>query len=112
MKYLVLLLAVVTGTALAQNAPAKTFAENIAGTAISNEVSGESTSNSGGDLNLTVPLVTVQSRTMSFPIELIYTSGITVDQQSGPVGLGWVMPVGSIVRDYGAFEPDYTSTSS
>lgn len=113
MKYLLIVVAAVfAGNLVAQNAPAKTFSENIAGTAIANDVSGNASTSSGGDLNLTVPLVTVQSRTMSFPLELIYSSGITVDQQSGPVGLGWVMPIGSIVRDYGAFEPDYTSTSS
>lgn len=63
-----------------------------------------------GEMTTSVPLVTVTSRTLTFPLQLNYSSGITSDQKSGPVGLGWVMPIGSIVRDYGAYEPDYSST--
>lgn len=64
-----------------------------------------------GAVSTGVSLVEVKSRGMSFPLELQYKSGIGVSQQSGDVGLGWSMPLGKIVRDYGAFEPDYTSLS-
>lgn len=63
-------------------------------------------------MSLSVPLVTIKSKTMSFPVQLNYQAGITVDQQSGAVGLGWNLPFGSIVRDYGAFDPDYTSSGA
>lgn len=101
-----------SGVLIAQQAPPKTFSESLSGTSFANEVSQKTSTNYGGDMNLSVPIVTVKSKTMSFPVELMYNSGITVDQQSGPVGLGWGMPFGSITRDYGAFEPDYTSVNS
>ena len=96
----------------------KTFTEKLDGIKTSgNELtksSGTDNSSIGqsGEMSTSVPLVTVSSRTMSFPLQLHYSSGIEVDQQSGNVGLGWVMPIGSIVRDYGAFEPDYTATTN
>lgn len=96
--------------------PQKTFTEKLDGIKTSSKelTKSASTDNSSvgqsGIMSTGVPLVTVSSRTMSFPIELQYGSGIKVDQNSGPVGLGWTMPVGSITRDYGAFQPDYSST--
>jgi RHS repeat-associated protein len=98
------------------NAPSKTFTEKLDGISTSSKelTKNASTDNSSvgqsGIMSTSVPLVTVSSRTMSFPIELQYGSGIKVDQNSGPVGLGWAMPIGSITRDYGAFQPDYSST--
>lgn len=98
------------------NEPSKTFTEKLDGIKTSSKelTKSASTDNSSvgqsGIMTTSVPLVTVSSRTMSFPIELQYGSGIKVDQNSGPVGLGWIMPIGSITRDYGAFQPDYTST--
>ncbi|NVK65629.1 MAG: hypothetical protein HWE22_13635 [Flavobacteriales bacterium] len=103
------------GVSLAQ-APEKSFSEKIEGIRVSEKelTKNASTDNSsigqGGAMTTSVPLVTITSRTLSFPLQLNYSAGIKVDQKSGPVGLGWAMPVGSIVRDYGAFEPDYTST--
>nr|WP_294860052.1 RHS repeat-associated core domain-containing protein [uncultured Fluviicola sp.] len=102
--------------ALFSQAPTKSFTEKLEGiTASKKELTKQaSTDNSSigqaGVMTNTVSLVTVSSRTMSFPIQLNYTAGIKVDQQSGPVGLGWVLPVGSIKRDFGAFYPDYSST--
>jgi len=99
-------------------APQKTFTEKLDGIQTSGK---ELTKNSGTDnssigqsgvMTTTVPLVTISSRTLSFPLELHYASGIAVDQSSGPAGLGWALPIGSITRDYGAFEPDYTSTTN
>lgn len=112
-KYIKLLFLLCTSVMLAQEqVNSKTFSKNLAGTSITNEVAQKATTNYGGDMNLSIPLVTVKSKTMTFPVELNYTSGITVDQQSGAVGLGWALPFGSIVRDFGAFEPDYTSVNS
>ncbi|MDX2361572.1 MAG: RHS repeat-associated core domain-containing protein [Crocinitomicaceae bacterium] len=97
--------------------PEKTFTEQLDGieTTSTELTQNASTDNSSigqaGAMSTSVPLITVSSRTMQFPLQLQYSAGIKVDQQSGPVGLGWAMPVGSIVRDYGAFEPDYTSTT-
>lgn len=99
-----------------QQAPKKTFTEKLEGITTSKKelTKNASTDNSsigqGGVMTNSIPLVTVSSRTMSFPIQLQYASGIKVDQQSGPVGLGWVLPVGSIKRDFGAYYPDYSST--
>ena len=64
-----------------------------------------------GDVSMAIPLVTVAGRQLQLPIQLNYAAGIKVDQKSSPVGLGWNIQFGSITRDYGAFEPDYTSTS-
>ncbi|GEM_PF-6135542 len=100
-----------------QSAPQKTFSERLDGIQASGKelTKNASTDNSSigqaGNLSTSIPLVNVKSRTLEFPLQLQYTAGIKVDQKSGPVGLGWTMPVGSILRDYGAFEPDYTSTS-
>ena len=117
MKKASLFLAVlISGLALAQQAPQKKFIEKLEGiTASKKELTkNASTDNSSigqsGVMSTSVPLVTVSSRTMSFPLQLNYTAGIKTDQQSGPVGLGWVLPIGSIKRDYGAFYPDYSST--
>ncbi|WP_420572072.1 RHS repeat domain-containing protein [Kordia sp.] len=109
------LLLVSTQLTLAQ-VPQKTFSEKLDGIKTSSKELTKSASSDNssvgqsGAMSTSVPLVNVTSRTMSFPIQLNYTAGIKVDQKSGPVGLGWVLPVGSITRDYGAFEPDYSST--
>ncbi len=65
----------------------------------------------GGDLTTSVPLTSANARSLSLPINLSYSAGIRVDQKASDVGLGWDMVIGSIKRDYGAFEPDYTATS-
>ncbi|MCH2196603.1 RHS repeat-associated core domain-containing protein [Kordia sp.] len=109
------LLLVTTQLTLAQ-APQKTFSEKLDGIKTSSKELTKSASSDNssvgqsGAMSTSIPLVNVTSRTMSFPIQLNYTAGIKVDQQSSSVGLGWVLPVGSITRDYGAFEPDYSST--
>ena len=112
MKKIIFLTFILYGLNGIGQVPKKSFAESLSASEIASDVKGEANANSSGDLSLSVPLITVQSKTMSFPVALNYTSGITVGQKSGPVGLGWVMPFGSIVRDYGAFEPDYTATNS
>lgn len=66
--------------------------------------------NKSGDMSMAVPLTTIRGRSLSLPINLNYQAGIKVEQKSGAVGLGWALPFGSITRDYGAFEPDYTAT--
>lgn len=65
-----------------------------------------------GDVSMAVPLVTVQGRKLQLPIQLNYQAGIKVNQKSSEVGLGWSINFGSIVRDYGAFEPDYAETTA
>lgn len=103
-------------TSLSVFSQTKTFTEKLEGIKTSSKelTKSASTDNSSvgqsGVMSTTVPLVTVSSKAMSFPLQLNYTSGITANQNSGPVGLGWNMSVGSIVRDFGAFQPDYTST--
>jgi RHS repeat-associated protein len=99
-------------------APKKTFTEKLDGIKTSSKelTKSASTDNSSvgqsGTMSTTVPLVTVTSKTMTFTLQLNYTAGITVSQSSGAVGLGWDMAGGSIVRDFGAFEPDYSSTQN
>lgn len=104
------------GTTFFSFSQEKTFTEKLDGIQTSGKelTKSASTDNSSvgqsGNMSTSIPLVTVNSLSMQFPIQLNYAAGIRVDQKSGPVGLGWALPVGSIVRDYGAFEPDYTST--
>lgn len=112
-----ILLILTTGISTAQTAPTKTFSEKLSGIETTSKqlTSNASTDNSSvgqsGVMGTSIPLVNVKSRTMEFPIELHYSSGIKAEQQSSSVGLGWTLPFGSIARDYGAFEPDYSSTS-
>ncbi|GAA0875019.1 hypothetical protein GCM10009118_14270 [Wandonia haliotis] len=93
----------------------KSFSEKLEGIQTSSKEltksasTDESSIGQSGEMTTTIPLLTITSRTLSFPIQLNYRSGITTDQKSGPVGLGWQMPIGSITRDYGAYEPDYSS---
>lgn len=97
--------------------PTKTFTEKLDGIRTTSKelTKNASTDNAsigqGGVMTNSIPLITVSSRSMSFPLQLQYSSGIKVDQQSGPVGLGWVLPIGSIKRDFGAYYPDYSSTA-
>lgn len=67
--------------------------------------------NQSGDAAINIPLFTVQGRELSLPITLNYQAGIKPDQRASEVGLGWSISFGSIVRDYGAFEPDYAETA-
>ncbi|MGV3632283.1 MAG: RHS repeat-associated core domain-containing protein [Bacteroidota bacterium] len=103
----------ISATAFSQN---KSFTEKLNGIKTSSKelTKNSATDNASigqtGTMSTSIPLVEIKSRSMSFPLQLQYSSGITVNQSSSDVGLGWVMPLGSIVRDYGAFEPDYTST--
>lgn len=54
----------------------------------------------GGDLNLSLPVLTVPGRNgLDFAINLSYKSGIKPDQASSWVGLGWSFDPGSITRD-------------
>ncbi len=71
------------------------------------------TLNESGHGVISLPFVTVKGRKLTLPITLSYTTdGIKVDQNSSDVGLGWNINIGSITRDFGAFEPDYTFTGS
>lgn len=66
-----------------------------------------------GDGNISLPIVNVKGRKLSLPLSIQYnTNGIKVDQRSSDVGLGWNISFGSIVREYGAYEPDYTYNGS
>lgn len=81
---------------------------------VSTNTGGENLINidKSGDVSMAIPLVNVVGRKLQLPIQLNYAAGIKVDQKSSAVGLGWNISFGSITRDYGAFEPDYTSTSA
>ena len=51
-----------------------------------------------GLVDVTIPLYTVQSRTLSLPIYLSYDSGgVRVEDVSGPVGLGWTLEAGGVI---------------
>ena len=69
--------------------------------------------NESGDGIITLPIVNVKGRKLTLPVNITYvTSGIKADQSASEVGLGWNINIGSITRDYGAYEPDYTYTGS
>src|SRR5262245_3184645 len=109
MKISLMLLGLAWSLSIYAQAPQKSFTEKLDGIKTSGKelIKNNSTDNSSvgqsGVMSTSIPLVNIVSRTMSFPLSLQYSSGITVDQNSGPVGLGWALPIGSIVRDYGAF---------
>ncbi len=101
---------------LSQNAPLKNWEETTRavseGNQASNMTSGDVSSiNQSGDVSASVPVIEIKSRNMSIPISANYSAGIKVDQKASSIGLGWNWSFGSIQRDYGAFEPDYTATS-
>ena len=51
-----------------------------------------------GLADISIPLYTIQSRTLSLPISLSYNSGgIRVDDVSGPEGLGWTLEAGGVI---------------
>ena len=58
-----------------------------------------STVSAGGDLSLSIPVMTVPGRGISVPITLSYSSGISVRSQASWVGLGWSYDPGSITRN-------------
>lgn len=56
--------------------------------------------NANGDLNLSLPILTVPGRGgLDFPVSLTYRSSIALSQASSWVGLGWSFDPGTIVRD-------------
>ncbi len=64
-----------------------------------------------GDMNFALPLINAEGRKLSLPVNINYTAGIKAGHYASEVGLGWCINFGSIVRDYGAFEPDYSATA-
>jgi hypothetical protein len=65
-----------------------------------------------GDASLSVPIINVKGRQLRLPINISYRAGVKVNQKSSDVGLGWNINFGSIVRDYGAYEPDYAESTA
>lgn len=54
----------------------------------------------GGNLNLSIPVLSVPGRGgLGFDISFSYSSGITVDAEASWIGLGWNFDPGSITRD-------------
>jgi hypothetical protein len=48
--------------------------------------------------SINIPLFTIKSREISLPISLTYhSSGIKVDEYSGPVGLGWALDITGVI---------------
>jgi RHS repeat-associated protein len=86
-------------------------AHNVQNSKVNNQTDGGgniTSINKSGDLNLNVPLFTIKSLRWNIPISANYQPGIKMEQKSSEIGLGWSMPFGSIVRDYGMYEPDYS----
>ena len=64
--------------------------------------------NANGDLTMSIPLLTVPGRGgLDYPITLTYRSGVTLQQTSTWVGLGWGFDPGSITRDVQTVVMDY-----
>lgn len=79
---------------------------------ITDQLDKRITADKSGDLNLDIPIINIQSRSLSIPISASYHSGVKINQRSSEIGLGWNINFGTITRDYGAFEPDYSSTAA
>ena len=52
-----------------------------------------------GDLNLSLPIMSVPGRGLGFDITFTYRSGITTDQPATWIGLGWSFDPGSVTRE-------------
>ena len=59
-----------------------------------------------GDFAFNLPLMTVPGPEMSFPINLFYHSGISLEQEASWVGLGWNLNPGAITRDVVGYPDD------
>ncbi|PSQ89308.1 MAG: hypothetical protein BRD45_03580 [Bacteroidetes bacterium QS_8_64_10] len=53
----------------------------------------------GGDLNLSIPVLTVPGRGLNFDVSFSYKSSIKVSQRASWVGLGWNFDPGTITRE-------------
>lgn len=63
--------------------------------------------NSGGDLNLSIPIMTVPGRGgLDFPLTMTYGAGIKTRERPTWVGLGWNLEIGVITRQV-RLVPDY-----
>lgn len=60
-----------------------------------------------GDFRYSVSLLDVPGPSGKFPLTLAYQSGVTADQESGWVGLGWTLNPGSIVRQVRGLPDDF-----
>ena len=61
-----------------------------------------------GDFNYNIPIMDVGG----YPLNLSYDSGITMDQESSWVGLGWNLNVGQINRQVRGLPDDFTRRSN
>ncbi len=59
-----------------------------------------------GDFTFNLPLMTVPGPETSFPINLFYHSGISLEQEASWVGLGWNLNPGAITRDVVGYPDD------
>jgi hypothetical protein len=60
-----------------------------------------------GQAEVTIPLYVIRSRSLNIPVYLSYdTSGVKVDEVSGPVGLNWILHAGGVVTRTVAGLPD------
>lgn len=59
-----------------------------------------------GDFTFNLPLMTVPGPEMSFPVNLFYHSGISLEQEASWVGLGWNLNPGAITRDVVGYPDD------
>lgn len=60
-----------------------------------------------GDFSYSIPLMTVPGPSFNYPITLGYRGGITTDQASSWVGLGWSLNAGAINRALNKYPDDY-----
>ena len=58
---------------------------------------------SSGDFNYNIPIMDVGG----YPINLSYSSGITMDQEASWVGLGWNLNIGQITRQVRGLPDDF-----
>lgn len=62
-----------------------------------------------GDLKYSIPLLTIPGpEGMSYPINIFYSSNVSMETMPSIVGLGWNLNVGAIVRDLRGLPDDFS----
>jgi hypothetical protein len=70
-------------------------------------IPGESVDYRTGDFFHSIPVISIPVNDGSYDLELGYKAGITKDQESSWVGLGWYLSPGAIMRTVNGYPDDW-----